>query len=244
MQVEQQIREMFEIQNGLNTKSYSTTWLEKGQSGEYDYRIAGGQEIGEFLESLPVAWWSKQTADRQNCITELVDAWHFIMSQAIIDHSGVVDRAVNEAINDYADAAMYVTNRGTDLEVKAYARSLLANLYGDGLYVESFFKLCTVYGVSLDLLYARYLGKATLNKFRVENGYKVGQYAKLWDFRAPCGPDEAYADGGPLSEDNFYLSNWVNEQVDSGVVPTQDAVYSWLTETYAKVTNKPAALAA
>jgi hypothetical protein len=236
---------MFNIQNGLNTKSYSTTWLEKGKTGEYDYRIAGGQEIGEFLESLPVAWWSKQTADRQNCITELVDAWHFIMSQAIIDSSGEVELAASNAVRDFHEALEFTYNApGSDLQVKEKARSLLSNLYGDGIYVEEFFGLCITYGVTLDLLYARYLGKATLNKFRVENGYKVGQYAKLWDFRAPCGPGEAYADGGPLSEDNFYLSNWVNEQVESGVVPTQNAVYAWLTETYANVTNKPAALAA
>lgn len=238
MQVEQQIREMFEIQNELNTKSYSTAWLEKGESGEFDYRIAAGQEIGEFLESLPVAWWSKQTADRQNGVTELVDAWHFIMSQAIIDSSGNVESAVMYAMDGHtsSDDLEYFTPNALNVKIKA--KSFVVSIYIDEspeYYIEKFFNLCAAFEVSLDLLYARYLGKATLNKFRVENGYKKGEYAKLWRFSA---------EDTILYEDNYYLSTWVDDQIACGVVPSQDGVYAWLTDTYAKVINKPAKVAA
>lgn len=226
------IAEMMTIQNGLNTKSYDTAWLEKGQTGEFDYRIAGGQELGEFLDSLPYSWWSGAKPDRANCITELVDAWHFIMSQVIVERCGNLDAATAEVVAGYNDS-----NDGEGVQddriIKSIARGAIAALYGDGLYIEKFFNLCTAYGVSLELLYARYIGKSTLNKFRVENGYKVKEYAKLWDF----GGDRA--EGTKLDEDNYYLSRWIDACVEKGQEPNAEEVHAWLTEQYSQVVNDP-----
>ena len=34
--------------------------------------------------------------------------------------------------------------------------------------------------MSLDILFAKYIGKNVLNKFRQNNGYKEGNYRKIW----------------------------------------------------------------
>jgi hypothetical protein len=225
------IQEMMIIQNGLNTKSYNAEWLEKGKTREFDYSVAAGQEIGEFFNSLPYDWWTGSEPDRVNCITELVDAWHFIMSQVIIDYNGDVDLAVDKVFDSWtASDPMYPTP--SFLDIKNRAKILIVALYSDGqpsIYVREFFNLCAEYNLPLDLLHARYVGKATLNKFRVANGYKIKQYAKKW----------AFAPDGPVMEDNYFLSNWVDSQFRAGFVPTQDDVDKWLTEQYARVINKP-----
>lgn len=209
------LESMFDTQMQLNNKSYDTAWITKGTTYEFDYEIAAAQEIGEFLNSLPYSWWSKAEADRQNCVTELVDAWHFIMSQAIIDRGGDQQQAVLDAFEAYQQA------EGSFIEqsVKRATKELVAALYMNEVnvgghdsgvnvnYLRSFFRLCMSYDVSFDLLSARYLAKATLNKFRVAHGYKTGQYTKIWTV------------GDKKEEDNYFLSTYVDETIGNGAAP-------------------------
>jgi hypothetical protein len=70
------------------------------------------------------------------------------------------------------------------------------------------------------MLHARYIAKATLNRFRVDNGYKNGEYAKSWKI------------DGQTEQDNYWLSTWVTEQLENGIQLDQDMIYNWLKKTY------------
>jgi hypothetical protein len=47
--------------------------------------------------------------------------------------------------------------------------------------VKEFFKTCKYANLSFDELHSMYIMKATLNKFRQDNGYAAGTYVKIWD---------------------------------------------------------------
>ncbi len=222
------IQEMFSIQNALNTKSYDKAWIEKGATEEFDYAMAAGDEAHEFARSLPFQWWTKDKADRPNQVTEIVDAWHFVMSQMIIDFSGDFEEAADIATIHY-EASHGVTlcssvQRQTKLFVAMlYMHNGPFHLSTPEHYVISFFKLCRAAEVPVGLLYARYIAKATLNKFRVANGYKQGTYSKIWEI------------GGEKGEDNFFLARWVDEKISTGHTPTENDVNIFLQGTYAEV---------
>ena len=237
---------MVKIQNSLNTKSYNTEWIEKGKSGEFDYEMAAAAEIIEFCDSLPFSWWSKAKEDRRNCITELVDAWHFIMSQALIDKNGNAEDACEYVISWYESAQESMSAERMlnvpQVSVKRRAKNLMMEL---GLnaenneckivvmdnYISEFFCLCEAYSVSLELLFARYLGKATLNKFRQDNGYKTGQYRKIWTMWR-----KNMAEGEKLlapAEDNYYLSLFIDDSVEKRKPVDTSEIYTWLSATYA-----------
>lgn len=220
------ISEMFTIQNGLNTKTYDSAWIEKGRTEEFDYAMAAGDEAHEFARSLPFQWWTGDSPDRQNQVTEIVDAWHFVMSQYIIDFNGNVGIAAQDAFRMYEMAAPAQLQN----TVKKQTKSFVAAMYVHNNwnfdpknrpnFVRMFFLWCRKADVSLELLYARYLAKATLNKFRVENGYKQKLYDKIWEI------------GNEKGEDNFFLARWVDSKIAQGHTPTENDIALWLQETY------------
>jgi hypothetical protein len=228
----QMITGMFRIQNELNTKSYDKTWIEKGLTQEFDYEIAAGDEVHEFLRSLPYQWWTKDKEDRQNQVTEIVDAWHFVMSQHIIDHFGDVEKAANSAYSTAHHSLLNDSFQQLESTVKRQAKKFVAAIYLNNLneeqhtlsYMRDFFLLMKRANISLELLYARYIGKATLNKFRVENGYKKGEYAKIWRLH------------GLEGEDNMFLSTYIDEQLAvKSHIPTAIEVRDYLHKTYEEV---------
>jgi len=221
------VKKMFNIQYQLNTNTYDSAWIEKGRSEEFDYLMAAVDEVHEFLRSIPFQWWTKDKPDRQNQVTELVDAWHFLMSQCIIDNmtidpAAAVERAVTSTYNAYFYTTAYGELR--EQTVKRQAKALVVECYLHRQYIQEFFKLCAMANVSLQLLYARYVAKATLNKFRVENGYKKGTYLKIWQI------------GSDKGEDNYFLSRWVDAGLAAGhPVPTEEDVNHFLFRVYSEV---------
>lgn len=231
------IKEMFTIQNQLNTNSYAQAWLERGKTEEYDYSLAAGQELGEFFNSLPYAWWSAPEEDRSNCITEIIDAWHFIMSQLIIDYNGEVDYCAYFANKEYETFTNVLKEKaevGKDAARRA-AKALTARLYVNHVegihnvlpnYIRLFWALCNAYELPIELLHARYVGKSVLNRFRVDNGYKRKEYDKKWvlyrgtEKKAVC------------EEDNFFLSEYIDREVQDGRAISQESVYEWLKMMY------------
>lgn len=217
---------MFRIQNALNTKSYNTDWIAKGKTEEFDYAMAAGDEAHEFARSLPFQWWTKDKADRQNQVTELVDAWHFVMSQMIIDEDGRVEDAAWTGLGAFKTAQMLGTEPTAQKQMKLFVAALYTHNTPEARfsYSVAFFLLCKKADVSLNLLYARYIAKSTLNKFRVANGYKAGTYKKIWEV------------DGEKGEDNYFLSQFVDAELAAGRgIPGEEEVNQFLTVKYAEV---------
>lgn len=225
-------RQMMERQASLNSTAYSTQWLEKGASGEWDYRLAASMEIAEFLKSVWQPWWSKSELDLANARIEIVDALHFMLSQQLIVFGGDVGHAMHYLAFHYMsameDCAVWKAT-GQKLDPIAIAKDLQAVLNSyesneeeDDIGFQSLFQLCESIGFSFDQLKSLYLSKSVLNQFRRDNGYKEGKYSKLWDGER---------------EDNYFMSKWVGEQATP---PTEAEVYDWLVIAYREAQAKKA----
>jgi dimeric dUTPase (all-alpha-NTP-PPase superfamily) len=218
------VKALVENQSHLNYTAYSESWLAKGATREFHYLLAASQELAEFVNSYWLPWWSKAERDMANCRIELVDALHFLLSEAIIQYG---DDAVLEVSRAY-DAASYtfdlikndlLENRSKD--VIDFARGAITSVNEDvfsdePLDMTSFFMLCLSIEFDLDKLSALYMGKSTLNKFRQDNGYRAGTYKKKWD---------------GVHEDNHFMSVWIAEQ---RTPPSVEQIRVWLETEYAK----------
>lgn len=216
-------RKMLENQAALNSAAYSETWLEKGASGEWNYSLAASQEIAEFINSYWLPWWSKAERDMANCRIELVDALHFMMSDLLIEMDGDIEKAVDVMFTDYEESVELVYagvlefDEPTTDTTLVCAQSLQGALNAFPMSAMiSFFVLCGTIKFSVNQLYALYMGKSELNKFRQDHGYKQGKYKKLWDGK---------------HEDNHFLSIWIAEQE---VTPTPSMIRAFLETEYAK----------
>lgn len=208
-------------------------------TGKKDYLLAASQEISEFHEAFgQYRWWGGSPKDLPNCRTELVDAWHFIMSDhlanlaepeerntdptRVIVTPSVIDRVANYYVECWNEVQSYT--QSDDREVTRLAKLYQSQILSCNAETNKFFSLCIAGGqMTLEHLYARYVGKATLNKFRQDNGYsaKPRTYQKIWQ------------EG---KEDNYYLAAWIDSQLEGDwPAPSAEDVTAFLTKAYAEV---------
>jgi dimeric dUTPase (all-alpha-NTP-PPase superfamily) len=204
----------------LNSTAYSTEWLEKGRTREFHYLVAASQELAEFINSYWLPWWSKAERDMANCRIELVDALHFLLSEAIIQYG---EEAAAEEIASTYDAAKYVMDKMAEqfkderdgvLELARLAVASVNVEDENGLDITPFFMLALSIDFDIEKLSALYLGKSTLNKFRQDKGYKQGTYKKKWDGK---------------NEDNYFMSVWIDQLQDP---PSVEQIRVWLEAQY------------
>jgi dimeric dUTPase (all-alpha-NTP-PPase superfamily) len=208
---------MVDAQTKVNSV-VSKDWITKGRRLEFDFKLAASQEMAEFFNSYGYSWWSKSPRDMDNAITEIIDAWHFILSEVIIAYG--VEFAPSILNNSFK----VVTENnllGKDVTTVKYQAKLLVGLLNthDALdkALEKFFQLTVCIDLSLDYLYLRYMGKNCLNVFRQENGYKKGEYTKIWYGK----------------EDNHYLVEFLD--TNDAIELLYADVHAFLTATYAGV---------
>lgn len=210
---------MLENQANLNATAYSDTWLIKGSSGEWNYRLAASQEIAEFVNSYWLPWWSKAEQDMANCRIELVDALHFILSQLLIQADGKIEDALFVMEHEAAEVDYIIDSieesgaHDVTIELALALQAVLA--MGEGFF-SVLLALCASINFTVEQLFALYMGKSELNRFRQDNGYKAGTYKKKWDGK---------------SEDNYFLTKWVSEQATP---PTVEQIRDFLNTEYAK----------
>lgn len=190
------LHNMLTLQDRMNTKVHPE-WRTQG----YAYLRAAAVEGAEALESLGWKWWKHQVPDMANVEIELVDIWHFILSEAIRQQGSIANAAdflqhevCNEkylprrygtiaqgpfydlyAITDENDSAMTAQDR---MELLIGLSALRAPL--DQI-VSVFNAIRTIDADMSDAaLYQGYVSKNVLNFFRQDHGYKAGTYIKNW----------------------------------------------------------------
>jgi len=205
--VEQQLVAMAQLQDALNANVHPQ-WRDQGHA----YYRAIWVECAELLDHFGWKWWKHQSTDLEQVKLEIVDIWHFGLSQLIregrIDESSVDASIVSEFERSSAEPA------GDFREaVEALAGAVLTQR---DFPVNAFVNLMDALPLDLDELYRMYIGKNVLNNFRQANGYKSGTYIKVWLGR----------------EDNEHLFELVGELDDaSGSFP--DELYRALESRYA-----------
>ena len=162
------IIKMLELQDAMNTR-INPEWR---QAGNEWYR-AVWIECAEMLDHYGWKWWKHQEPDMEQVVLEIVDIWHFMLSD-LLETSGdndAIAASIETLMQTSAGAA------GIPAAIETLAGNTLDRRHAD---VESFVLLMNAAGLSLDDLYRGYIGKNVLNFFRQDHGYKQGTYQKLW----------------------------------------------------------------
>ena len=181
-------------------------WREQG----FEFYRAMWVECAEMLDHFGWKWWKQQTPDIDQVKLELVDIWHFALSELMRERA--IDPAVAEQL------ATVSVDKATDPEGFRLAIETLAAacLSTRSIDLSAFCAAMAALPMDYAELYALYIGKNMLNRFRQNNGYKSGEYRKLWQGR----------------EDNEHLIELLEELSD---VPEQlpERLYAGLEARYA-----------
>lgn len=215
---------MLENQLALNTSAYANDWHKKAQTGEWSYTMAAIQEIAEFNKSAWLPWWSKAERDWSNARIELVDALHFMLSEAIVQSSLEIEKAATD-IHLALLASDQTKTEFDQVELvrksKALSKELSEPEFNTQKAFRALFELCAYIDFYFEKLYALYLGKSVLNKFRQQHGYKEGKYSKIWSPKSENGKEDL--------EDNYFLAEWIGSLITA---PTIEQVKDWLANEY------------
>jgi len=196
---------MLDMQDAMNSR-VNENWR---QAGNAWYR-AIWTECAEMLDHYGWKWWKHQQPELDQVQLELVDIFHFAMSDYLLDqtdNNAVADRIIGEL----ADAANESDIRTA---IENMAQTTIAN---QSMHFSDFSNMMKLIDMDFDLLYRMYVGKNVLNFFRQDHGYKDGSYIKVWQGR----------------EDNEHLAELLGG-LDSGSIDFKERIYSGLKAAYPK----------
>lgn len=220
------IKSMLMLQQELNDNTNGEGW-EKGitkQGKPIDWKRCILLESAELIESYPWKHWKNidAPADKENIKIEVVDIWHFVMSEILKINATTSNKTIEnliEEINSLSNFSMLQnpSNEIADDHFEQIANienfiKILLNSQDWQEMTDSYFFIVSQSGLNLDSLYQLYIGKNILNKFRQDNGYKDGSYKKIWDGK----------------EDNVIMQEILMN--DSSITPQR--LYEQLSEIY------------
>lgn len=213
----EQSKTMLSLQAAMNAK-VDPNWV----AARYPYMRAVVIEAAEAIEHHGWKWWKKQEKDLPQLQMELIDIWHFLLSEILLSHNG------NEAESLVELDRQLKAIQNTDfIEFDGKSQAVKSMNLLDQL--ELLIALAATRKIELVLfagimenceldwteLYCQYVGKNVLNFFRQDHGYQSGSYKKIWNGR----------------EDNEYLVD-VMEKLDPADAEYQDKLYSALSAHY------------
>ena len=217
MLLREQASTMLSHQMSMNAK-VDPDWL----AARYPYLRAVAIEGAEAIEHHGWKWWKKQEKDLPQLQMELIDIWHFILSEILLRNSGNVDASLAALMMLLDSANTQKIIAFDDQQYSIDEIDLLTKL-------ELLIALSVVRRIELSLfqsimskcqigwldLYRQYVGKNVLNMFRQDHGYKDGSYQKIWNGR----------------EDNEYLVEII-DSLDPNQAKFKDQVYIALKSSY------------
>lgn len=218
-----QILQMLELQQQLNDATNGENWEEgiTKNGKKIDWRRCIYLEAAELIESYPWKHWKNIDAkpDYENIKIELVDIWHFVMSEALrlykVNNLGNIEELSQNimAMQSYKNLENPKDSELDSYEQIALVEEMMRVLFcSDDIdqLINSFLEVTSKLGLNLSTLYALYIGKNILNKFRQENGYKDGSYIKTWNGQ----------------EDNVVMQNFLRNRAD--ITPNELYEALWL----------------
>ena len=192
--------EMLKLQNTFNTNTNGAKWIEgitrEGRIINW-YRCIY-MEACEAIDSLNWKHWKdiNKEEDIENVKIELVDIWHFLMSQLITDKG--LDDATHSCLYFYK--AVEAVEYSKEPTLINCLDTIITQSSNKELPIEMFFlAVKEIENFSMDDVYVLYIGKNCLNQFRQDNGYKDGSYKKIWNGK----------------EDNVYMQNILHDSPET-----------------------------
>ncbi|MCZ6854414.1 MAG: dUTP diphosphatase [Gammaproteobacteria bacterium] len=203
------VRTMAEMQNAHNVQVHPE-WRSQG----YEYYRAIWVECAELLDHFGWKWWKKQVVDLDQVKLEIVDIWHFGLSDLM--RADKLDESVGEVMFAVENNTVNSLNSGDVVQFRAAVETLAESSLSQQVFqVGPFQRVLETLPMSLTELFRLYIGKNVLNNFRQDHGYKTGEYEKLWSGR----------------EDNEHLIE-ILEELDCAVDEVPQALYGELSGRY------------
>lgn len=201
--MKEKILTMLEMQDAMNSK-VNPDWRNAGS----EWYRAIWTECAEMLDHYGWKWWKHQQPDMDQVKLEIIDIWHFAMSDLLIR---------GESTDEVAARIEAELPRPVEVgDIRQSIESLaLVTLQTKSAHVSEFAGLMQCAGLEFDDLFRMYVGKNVLNFFRQDHGYKVGSYIKVWAGR----------------EDNEHLAE-IMSSLDPDEAGFADLVYQRLESAY------------
>lgn len=213
----EQASTMIRLQSSMNAK-VDSNWV----AAKYPYLRAVVIEGAEAIEHHGWKWWKKQEMDLPQLQMELIDIWHFVLSDILLQNYGNEAKALNQllAMLDASrqqsaiefDSRQYIPK---SLDLLAKLELLIALSAVRRIELAIFEAIMADCKMDWTALYCQYVGKNVLNFFRQDHGYKQGNYQKVWNGR----------------EDNEYLVE-IMQKLDPADAAFQDKLYAALLQQY------------
>jgi len=149
----------------------------------YPFYRAVWVECAELLDHFGWKWWKHQRPDLEQVKLEIVDIWHFGMSDMLRSGTLTPD-IVGPLLDPLRPGAAPVTAAQDPDAFRAAIESLAQETLAARQFVLApFARVLGVLPLPFDELFRLYVGKNVLNSFRLAFGYKTGTYAKRWGDR-------------------------------------------------------------
>jgi len=195
--MKEQIKEMLNLQNKLNSDTNWDNW-KLGITNKWkviNWKRCIYMELAEAIDSVSWKHWKNIDwgIDYENFKVELIDIWHFLMSELLI-HMQIeeivdifIDKSSIEARIKLPREWTKDDNSNIDDIIEPYENLMVLSLvkidkrdYLSDL-IEAFCICMNSAWVDIDDLYKLYIWKNVLNKFRQDHGYKEWTYIKVWN---------------------------------------------------------------
>ena len=215
-----QLQTMFQLQAAMNYR-VDPNWTD----ARYPYLRAVVVEAAEAIEHHGWKWWKQQHRDLGQLQMELVDIWHFLLSEILLRNGGDEDKArlYLEAAYERQSPTRRLQFDGQEysleeLELLDLLQALIGTAAAGRVELGLFAEIMS--GCELDWpeLYKQYVSKNVLNFFRQDHGYQEGTYRKIWNGR----------------EDNEVLVE-VMATLDAEDPSFKDSLYALLESAYLEI---------
>lgn len=215
-----QLQTMFQLQAAMNYR-VDPNWTD----ARYPYLRAVVVEAAEAIEHHGWKWWKQQHRDLGQLQMELVDIWHFLLSEILLHNGGDEDKArlYLEAAYERQSPTRRLQFDGQEysleeLELLDLLQALIGTAAAGRVELGLFAEIMS--GCELDWpeLYRQYVSKNVLNFFRQDHGYQEGTYNKMWNGR----------------EDNEVLVE-VMATLDAEDPSFKDSLYALLEAAYLEI---------
>ena len=162
-----QLAVMAEMQDDHN-RLVHPRWRQQG----HDYYRAVWVECAELLDHYGWKWWKRQQADLDQVKLEIIDIWHFGLSELL---------RANQFDERLAERLASALARDDALDFRVGVENLaFKSLATQRFDLEAFVTVMRALPMTFDELYQGYVAKNILNAFRQQHGYQDGSYRKRW----------------------------------------------------------------
>ncbi len=210
------MQEMLELQDSINSL-INSEW----RNAHNPWYRAIWTECAELMDHIGWKWWKKQEIDIQQAQMELIDIWHFGLSD-ILQKRIALDETLKELDKTGLEPLIEIHHASIkkDEILKKVEDFMAFTLKHKKFDIQGFMSLSLMLSLDIVEIYKLYIAKNVLNSFRQHNGYKSGEYIKVWDNR----------------EDNEHLYEILNKYYENKInIQLSNYLYTQLEQRYQQI---------